>query len=62
MQQGDLMAQRELLSSKNQSQMLLMKEMEAYSRHKSKYNNNLLMLYGFLNITALGLLFYVYRS
>jgi len=62
MQQNDLMKQRELLSKKNQDQMLLMKEMEAYSRHKSKYNNNLLMLYGFLNITALGLLFYVYRS
>lgn len=61
-QQNDLIKQRELLSKKNQNQMLLMKEMEAYSRHKSKYNNNLLMLYSFLNITALGLLFYIYRS
>jgi hypothetical protein len=61
-QQDDLIKQRGLLSKKNQDQMLLMKEMEEYSRHKSKYNNNLLMLYSFLNITALGLLFYVYRS
>jgi ribosomal protein S15P/S13E len=61
-QQEDLMRQRELLSKENQNQMLLMKEMEAYSRHKSKYNNNMLMVYAFLNISALGLLFYVYRS
>jgi hypothetical protein len=57
-----LLKQQEILSSAGQNNMLLMKEMEAYSRHKSKYHNNMLMFYSFLNITALGLLFYVYRS
>jgi hypothetical protein len=40
----------------------LYKEMERYSRQKADYTNNLLGLYSFLNITALGLLFYIYRS
>ena len=57
-----LLTQQEILSSAGQDNMLLMKEMEAYSRQKSKYHNNMLMFYSFLNITALGLLFYVYRS
>jgi hypothetical protein len=61
-QSATLMRQRELLSSDNQNNMVLMKEMEDYSRQKAKYHNNLLMLYSFLNITAIGLLFYVYRS
>ena len=52
--------QRSLLASGNT--ILLAKEMEQYSRQKAKYHNNMLMLYSFLNITALGLLFYVYRS
>jgi len=61
-QSAKLIRQRELLSNKNQDNMVLMKEMEEYSRQKAKYHNNLLMLYSFLNITAIGLLFYVYRS
>ena len=40
----------------------LYKEMEKYSRQKAQYTNNLLGFYSFLNITALGLLFYIYRS
>jgi hypothetical protein len=42
--------------------MKLYKEMELYSRQKATYTNNLLGLYSFLNITAIGLLFYIYRS
>lgn len=61
-QSAKLVRQRELLSNKNQDNMVLMKEMDEYSRQKAKYHNNLLMLYSFLNITAIGLLFYVYRS
>ena len=57
-----LQRQRELLMSSGQNKMLLHKEMETYSRQKARYHNNMLMLYSFLNITALGLLFYVYRS
>ena len=41
---------------------VLYQEMEKYSRQKAAYTNNLLGLYSFLNITALGLLFYIYRA
>jgi len=57
-----LTTQRNALTSPGQNKMVLYKEMETYSRQKSAYHNNLLALYSFLNITALGLLFYVYRS
>jgi len=57
-----LLDQRQILSDTSQSNMLLQKEMESYSRQKAGYHNNMLMLYSFLNITALGLLFYVYRA
>jgi len=40
----------------------LYKEMEKYSRQKAAYTNNLLGLYSFLNITALGLLIYIYKA
>jgi hypothetical protein len=56
-----LSAQQAILT-KEKGSVQLYKEMEQYSREKSKYTNNLLMLYSFLNITALGLLFYVYRA
>ena len=61
-QARSLLSQQEILSSAGQDNMVLMKEMEAYSRQKANYHNNMLMVYSFLNITALGLLFYVYRS
>jgi len=57
-----LQKQRDALTSPGQDKMVLYKEMETYSRQKAAYHNNLLALYSFLNITALGLLFYVYRS
>ena len=59
---ASLQAQRDKLTTMGQDKMILMKDMETYSRQKAKYHNNMLMLYSFLNITALGLLFYVYRS
>jgi hypothetical protein len=59
---ASLQTQRDKLTTMGQDKMILMKDMEAYSRQKAKYHNNMLMLYSFLNITALGLLFYVYRS
>jgi len=57
----NLSAQNEILSKGNDTSKLY-KEMEKYSRQKNRYNGNMLMLYSFLNITALGLLLYVYRS
>jgi hypothetical protein len=59
---GRLTTQRTALTSPGQDKMVLFKEMETYSRQKAAYHNNMLALYSFLNITALGLLFYVYRS
>jgi hypothetical protein len=57
-----LQTQRNKLTTAGQNKMILMKDMESYSRQKAKYHNNMLMVYSFLNITALGLLFYIYRS
>jgi hypothetical protein len=56
-----LAKQKEILT-KGKDTTVLYKEMEKYSKEKNKYTGNVLMLYSFLNITALGLLFYVYRS
>jgi hypothetical protein len=56
-----LAKQKDILS-KGKDTTVLYKEMEKYSKEKNKYTSNMLMLYSFLNITALGLLFYVYRS
>ena len=38
------------------------KEMVKYTEEKAKYTDNLLNLYSFLNIVALGLLVYVYKA
>ena len=38
------------------------KEMIQYTEEKAKYTDNLLNLYSFLNIVALGLLVYVYKA
>jgi hypothetical protein len=62
-QSDTLKIQRDILAGgRDPNHMVLQKEMEAYSRQKAQYHNNMLALYSFLNITALGLLFYVYRS
>jgi hypothetical protein len=49
------------LSSKDVESRLRNRMME-YSEEKNAYANNLLGLYGFANLIALGLLFYIYRS
>ena len=54
-------AQNDLLQ-KEQGAANLYKEMVKFTREKANYTNNMLALYSFLNITALGLLFYIYRS
>lgn len=58
---ASLTSQQKILTS-GKDNTILYKEMERYSQQKNRYSNNMLMLYSFLNITALGLLFYVYRS
>jgi len=56
-----LSAQNDILQ-KEQGAANLYKEMVKFTREKANYANNMLALYSFLNITALGLLFYIYRS
>jgi hypothetical protein len=56
-----LSAQNDILQ-KEQGAANLYKEMVKFTREKANYTNNMLALYSFLNITALGLLFYIYRS
>lgn len=60
-QQTKLQAQNKTISS-NQAVMELNKQMVKFTEEKAKYSNNLLGLYSFLNIIALGLLIYVYKS
>jgi len=38
------------------------KEMMKYTEEKARYTDNLLSLYSFLNVVALGLLVYIYRA
>jgi hypothetical protein len=56
-----LQRQNKVISS-NQATMELSKQMVKFTEQKAKYSNNLLSLYSFLNIVALGLLIYVYKS
>jgi hypothetical protein len=60
-QQKKLQAQNKIISS-NQAVTELNKRMVKFTEEKAKYSNNLLGLYSFLNIVALGLLIYVYKS
>ena len=56
-----LKAQNDILSSA-EATTILNKNMVKFTEEKAKYNNNLLKLYSFLNVVALGLLVYVYKS
>jgi len=40
----------------------LYKQMVSYTEEKNRANSNLVMLYSFMNIFALGMLFYIYRA
>ena len=40
----------------------LRRRMVEYSQEKNLSANNLLALYGFLNLVSIGLLFYIYRK
>lgn len=60
-QRDKLEQQNEILHS-NEAAMKLQKEMVQYSEQKARYSDNLLKLYSFLNVVALGLLVYVYKA
>lgn len=59
--QDKLQKQNRIITS-SQATTELNKEMVKFTEQKSKYSNNLLGLYSFLNVVALGLLVYVYKS
>jgi hypothetical protein len=43
-------------------QVEINKRMATYTKEKANYNKNLLSLYFFLDVVALGILFYVYKA
>ena len=53
-QSGDL--------SNDKSDNIVYKKMVEYTKQKAKANANLVLLYTFMNLIALGMLFYVYRA
>lgn len=59
--QKKLMEQREILSKESASADLY-KRMVEYTTEKNKANQNLLTLYGVLNITALAMIIYIART
>jgi hypothetical protein len=60
-QQNKLNVQNKVISS-SQAVTNINKQMVKFTEQKAKYSDNLLGLYSFLNIVALGLLIYVYKS
>lgn len=59
--QVKLTEQNKVISS-SQATTKLNKEMVKYTEEKGRYTDNLLKMYSVLNIVALGLLIYVYKS
>jgi hypothetical protein len=60
-QKEKLQHQYKMFSS-SEASVRLNKEMVKYTEEKARYTDNLLKLYSVLNVVALGLLFYVFRS
>lgn len=58
----DKLEEQNKIIRSNEASMRLQKEMVKYTEEKARYSNNLLKLYSFLNIVALGLLVYVYKA
>lgn len=53
--------QNRIISS-NEASMKIKKQMVKYTEEKARNTNNLLNLYAFLNVVAVGLLVYVYKA
>lgn len=60
-QQKKLAEQNKIISS-SEAVTKLNKEMVKYTEEKARYTDNLLKMYSVLNVVALGLLIYVYKS
>jgi hypothetical protein len=61
MQKEKLDAQNKIINT-GEATTNIRKEMVKYNEEKGRYTDNLLNLYSFLNIVALGLLVYVYKA
>lgn len=61
-QQKDKLAQQQKVIASGEATKKLNREMVRYTEEKARYTDNLLTLYSALNIVALGLLLYVYKS
>lgn len=61
-EQRDKLEEQNRIIQSNEAGMKLQKEMVKYSEEKARYSDNLLKMYSFLNIVALGLLIYVYKA
>ena len=61
MQKEKLDAQNKIINT-GEATTNIRKEMVKYNEEKGKYTDNLLNLYSFLNVVALGLLVYVYKA
>ena len=46
----------------NQNGTKISREMIKYTEENARYTDNLLKMYSFLNVVALGLLIYIYRA
>jgi hypothetical protein len=60
-QQNKLLEQNKIIMS-NDAVTKLNKQMVKYTEEKGRYTDNLLKIYSVLNVVALGLLVYIYKS
>jgi hypothetical protein len=60
-QKKKLKEQHDLISS-SQATTTIRKQMVKYTEEKARRSDNLLKMYGFLNVVAIGLLVYIYRA
>lgn len=58
----DKLEEQNRMIQSNEAAMKLQKAMVHYTEEKARYSDNLLKMYSFLNIVALGLLIYVYKA
>jgi hypothetical protein len=61
-QRAQLIKSQQQVLNSTTAKSELYKQMVSYTEEKNRANSNLLTLYSFLNIFALGMLFYIYRS
>ena len=61
-EQKKKLTEQYVLISSSQATTNIRKQMVKYTEEKARRSDNLLKMYGFLNIVALGLLVYIYRA